>query len=135
MGRASHTVKGKEDVLPKQHRMRTGAEFSHAFRSGIRTGRRNIVVSTAKNPGKTTQVGFIVSKAVGNAVTRNRVKRRLRELAALTCAAHPEGYAIAVRALPAAAQASWEHLRRDYESALEITITKLDRSTASEGEQ
>ena len=85
-------------MLPQRHRMRTSAEFSHAFRSGIRTGRRNIVVSTAKNPGKTTQVGFIVSKAVGNAVTRNLVKRRLRELAALTCAAHPEGYAIAVRA-------------------------------------
>ena len=106
--------------------MRTSAEFSHAFRSGIRTGRRNIVVSTAKNPGKTTQVGFIVSKAVGNAVTRNLVKRRLRELAALTCAAHPEGYAIAVRALPASASASWDQLRRDYESALEAAFAKLD---------
>lgn len=114
-------------MLPQRHRMRTSTEFSHAFRSGIRTGRRNIVVSTAKNPGKTTQVGFIVSKAVGNAVTRNLVKRRLRELAALTCAAHPEGYAIAVRALPASASASWDQLRRDYESALETAFAKLDR--------
>lgn len=119
-------------MLPQQHRMRTSAEFSHAFRSGIRTGRRNIVVSTAKNPGKTTQVGFIVSKAVGNAVTRNLVKRRLRELAALTCAAHPEGYAIAVRALPASASASWDQLRRDYESALEAAFAKLDLPQSKE---
>ena len=119
-------------MLPQQHRMRTGAEFSHAFRSGIRSGRRNIVISTAKNPGKTTRVGFIVSKAVGNAVTRNLVKR---ELAALTCAAHPEGYAIAVRALPASAQADWNQLRKDYESALETTLAKLNRPSPTEGQQ
>lgn len=122
-------------MLPQRHRMRTGAEFSHAFRSGIRSGRRNIVVSTAENPGKTTRVGFIVSKAVGNAVTRNLVKRRLRELAALTCAAHPEGYAIAVRALPASAQADWSQLCKDYESALETTLAKLNRPSTTEGQQ
>jgi len=73
-----------------------------------------------------------VSKAVGNAVTRNLVKRRLRELAALTCAAHPEGYAIAVRALPASASASWDQLRRDYESALEAAFAKLDLPQSKE---
>ena len=41
-----------------------------------------------------------MSKAVGNAVTRNRVKRRLRELAAATVSAYPQGLYIAVRAFP-----------------------------------
>ena len=112
--------------------MRTSAEFSHAFRSGIRTGRRNIVVSTAKNPGKTTQVGFIVSKAVGNAVTRNLVKRRLRELAALTCAAHPEGYAIAVRALPASASAAGISCAATTNRPLETAFAKFDLPQSKE---
>jgi ribonuclease P protein component len=70
-----------------------------------------------------TRVGFVVSGAVGNAVTRNRVKRRLRHLAATHVVdtpaglgskgtgpeiigpegIGPEGIGIVVRALPRAA--------------------------------
>jgi ribonuclease P protein component len=49
------------------------------------------------------RVGFVVSGALGNAVTRNRVKRRLRHLAAAHLADTPEGMDIVVRALPRAA--------------------------------
>ncbi len=47
------------------------------------------------------RVGFVVSKAVGNAVVRNRVKRRLRHLVATLDA--PAGARVVVRALPPAA--------------------------------
>ena len=114
-------------MLPIQHRMRTSSQFSATFRSGTRSGRRNLVVYTAQKPGNTTRIGFIVSKAVGNAVTRNRVKRRLRELAAATVSAYPQGLYIAVRALPASAGANWEELRADYRGALESSLKKLDR--------
>lgn len=52
------------------------------------------------------RAGFIVSKSVGNAVMRNRVKRRLRALAAVVLT---EGDVV-VRALPRAADASWQAL-------------------------
>ena len=68
-----------------------------------------------------------MSKAVGNAVTRNRVKRRLRELAAATVSTYPQGLYIAVRALPVSAGANWEELRADYRGALESSLKKLDR--------
>ena len=57
------------------------------------------------------RVGFVVSKAVGNAVTRNRVKRRLRHLARerLDVAAR-RAAVLVVRALPAAAAASYAEL-------------------------
>lgn len=112
-------------MLPTWHRLRTGTEFSRAFRSGVRSGRRNVVLYTAENTEKTTQIGFIVSKAVGNAITRNSVKRRLRAFAASTTEQHPTGLLIAVRALPAAANASTEQLREDYEQALASCIAKL----------
>ena len=48
------------------------------------------------------RVGFVVSGALGKAVTRNRVKRRLRHLAAAHLADTPDGIDIVVRALPRA---------------------------------
>lgn len=55
--------------------------------------------------------GFVVSKAVGNAPTRNLIKRRLRMLAR-PLAASMRGD-IVFRALPAAATASWDSLSAD----------------------
>jgi len=72
-----------------------------------------------------SRIGFIVSKSVGNAVVRNLVKRRLREAGALSLQKYPSGFAIVVRALPAAATAGWDLLRSDYDAALETTMKRL----------
>ncbi len=63
-------------------------------------------------------MGFVVSKKVGNAVTRSRVKRRLRHLAVPLDA--PFVTDVVVRALPAAAtepQRLGEDLRVAWERA------------------
>lgn len=57
--------------------------------------------------------GFVVSKAVGGAVRRNVVKRRLRELCAERIAAGSIGVDVVVRALPSAATATFAALRAD----------------------
>ena len=62
------------------------------------------------------QVGFTVSKAVGNAATRNRVKRRLRHLTREhlpSLEGLPGRAALVVRALPPAAEASYDSLGAD----------------------
>lgn len=64
------------------------------------------------------RVGFIVSRAVGSAVVRNRVKRRLRELMRGRLAALPEGCLLVVRAHPAAAGARQADLAADLDLAL-----------------
>jgi ribonuclease P protein component len=64
------------------------------------------------------RVGFVVSRAVGTAVTRNLVKRRLRELVRGRLGDLPPGTLVVVRANPAAATASWLGLQRDLEVAL-----------------
>ncbi|KYH44172.1 hypothetical protein AZH51_15470 [Branchiibius sp. NY16-3462-2] len=53
------------------------------------------------DPGP-TRVGFVVSKAVGDAVTRNRVKRILRHAVAARLSQIGEGQDIVIRALPSA---------------------------------
>lgn len=54
--------------------------------------------------------GFIVSRAVGDAVTRNRLRRRYRALARELVDAGGRGQDVVVRALPAVAELSWLEL-------------------------
>ena len=63
-------------------------------------------------------VGFVVSKAVGNAVTRNLVKRRMRALMAQRTEWLPEGTVTVVRALPASARSTYTVLERDLHRCL-----------------
>lgn len=117
-------------MLATRNRLRTSTDFSTTVRSGVRNGRRNLVLYTvpigAEEPSR---IGFIVSKAVGNAVTRNLVKRRLREAGALSLKRHGTGLAVVVRALPAAATASWDQLLTDYNAALAATTKRLGGSS------
>jgi ribonuclease P protein component len=69
--------------------------------------------------------GFIVSKAVGNAVTRNLVKRRLREIAVHTLRAYPQGLSVVVRALPPAAKADFGALSNDYRKTFAAATSKF----------
>jgi ribonuclease P protein component len=61
------------------------------------------VVHATSTDDRDVKVGLVVSKAVGNAVVRNRVKRRLRHLCADQLSATPPGTRIVIRALPGAA--------------------------------
>ena len=117
-------------MLATRNRLRTSTDFSTTVRSGVRNGRRNVVLYTATiGADEPSRIGFIVSKAVGNAVTRNLVKRRLREAGALSLKRHGTGLAVVVRALPAAATASWDQLLTDYNAALAATTKRLGGSS------
>ena len=65
-----------------------------------------------------TRVGFVVSRAVGGAVVRNKVRRRLRGVLIEHRSALPAGTDVVVRALPAAGSAPYELLREEFASAL-----------------
>jgi len=113
-------------VLATHNRLRTSTDFSTTVRSGVRNGRRNVVLyAAALAADEPSRIGFIVSKGVGNAVVRNLVKRRLREAGAASLREYGTGFAIVVRALPASATASWDQLLADYNAALESTMNRL----------
>lgn len=62
--------------------------------------------------------GFIVTRKVGNAVNRNRIRRRLRAIARDFVDGGYTGADVVVRALPGAAAVSWTELRAEFSSAL-----------------
>jgi ribonuclease P protein component len=106
--------------------MRRSADFTAAVRKGSRGGRPTIVGHLLVVPERASEparIGFIVSRAVGNAVTRNRVKRQLRELSRGYLHSLPGGSLLVVRANPIAAQASHPDLAAD----LDLVIGKLMR--------
>ncbi|WP_436525093.1 ribonuclease P protein component [Actinoplanes sp. HUAS TT8] len=108
-------------MLAEAQRLRRSAEFAAAIRGGRRAGRGTLVVHLLiEEPAHATmaRAGFVVSKAVGNAVVRNKVKRRLRDLVRPLLADLPPGASLVVRALPPAAQAGFTDLATDLEGAL-----------------
>ncbi|MEV7429511.1 ribonuclease P protein component [Nocardioides sp. NPDC092400] len=103
-------------MLPPAHRLVDADSFRLATRAGERAGSRTLVVHLWTPVGDADgppRVGFVVSKAVGNAVVRNRVKRRLRHLAREHVSSLPGSAVLVVRALPAAAGASYDALAED----------------------
>jgi ribonuclease P protein component len=112
-------------VLAAAQRLRRSADFAAVIRGGRRAGRGTVVVhlllsDSSSKPAcaSAARAGFVVSKAVGNAVVRNQVRRRLRHLVRPLLEDLADGSAVVVRALPAAATASSPTLSADLTAAL-----------------
>ena len=130
----SHPALGLTSVLPAVARLRRRDEFVATLRAGVRRpgGRAPALLVTHLAPAAPddavaaadpagpppARAGLVVSRAVGAAVVRNRVKRRLRHLLADRLALLPPGSRLVVRALPPAAAASSGQLAVALDDAL-----------------
>ncbi|KXK60963.1 ribonuclease P protein component [Micromonospora rosaria] len=129
-------------MLSAAQRLRRSTDFAAAVRAGRRAGRGAVVVHlatpviTTSKPAREigtedsstpTRAGFVVSKAVGPAVVRNRVRRRLRHLVRERLAGLPPGSTLVVRALPPAAEASYHRLGADLDAAIDAARTARGR--------
>ena len=112
-------------MLPAAARMRRSADFAQATRAGVRAGRPLVSGHLLVRPDSTApaRVGFVVSKAVGSAVVRNTVRRRLRHIARGYLGSLPRGSLLIVRAAPRAAMACQADLAAD----LDLVIGALLR--------
>jgi ribonuclease P protein component len=120
-------------VLASLNRMRRKADFGTAVRRGRRAGTPRLtahwsaapaVPPGSPDPGlEPVRVGFVVSRAVGTAVVRNQVRRRLRALVRDRIGGLPDGGLLVVRAAPRAAGASSRELGDDLDRALSGVLT------------
>lgn len=110
-------------VLAQAARLRTAEEFRTTVRRGVRCGRPTLVLHMARTDNPPSRAGFVVSKTVGGAVRRNRVKRQLRHLVAARLAGSPFNLDVVIRALPQAG-----HLADDLDQAWSVATAKLTQS-------
>lgn len=96
--------------MEKRYRLKKNKAFQYVYHRGKSAGCHDLVMLHAK--GKGVKVGFSVSKKVGNAVTRNLVKRRLRECFRPYLGDVKSGLYIVV-ARPSAAKATFQSLQKD----------------------
>ncbi|MEM6558568.1 MAG: ribonuclease P protein component [Myxococcota bacterium] len=94
--------------------LRRRRDFVRVQSRGRRSKGRFLVVLSLPAPSS-TRVGFTVSKKVGNAVVRNRTRRRLKEILRLSPSMLPSGADVVVIAYPAAARVSSRALASDLE--------------------
>jgi ribonuclease P protein component len=95
---------------PRQRRLRSASDIARLRRQGQPFHHRLAVLLIQPNEQADSQIGFSVGKRIGPAVTRNRVKRRLREATRLQMAHVQPGWNCLFIARPATANASYAEL-------------------------
>jgi ribonuclease P protein component len=95
--------------MKADQRLRRRNDFAAVYRNGRIQSNQLLVLRFLPTDRETTRFGFVVGRAVGSAVLRNRVRRRLRE-AARSLDIQP-GFDIVMGVRKAAAEASFQALR------------------------
>lgn len=92
--------------LTKSERLRRRGEYLAAQQRGERTQLQHLVALTVSRPGS-RRLGLTVSKKVGKAVCRNRIKRWLREAWRRRKHSFPQGIDLVLVARSSAATSSF----------------------------
>jgi ribonuclease P protein component len=99
-------------------RLTDSPEFERVYRQGTAYRGRLFSVHAFPNEHGTPRLGLSIPRKVGNAVTRNAVRRRLREVF-YSCISELSGNLdLVVSARPAAAEATFEELREEFSKSL-----------------
>ena len=107
-------------MLPAHERLCRASAFDRIYKSGQAHGDALLVLHVLPSPDRPgpSRVGFVAGKKVGNAVVRNLVKRRLRELVKSRQRTWDPPVEIIVRARPPAAKASYDDLGQSIDRLL-----------------
>ncbi|HTQ45799.1 MAG TPA: ribonuclease P protein component [Polyangiaceae bacterium] len=109
-------------MLQAPRRLRSHAEFVRAQRSGKRVGTPHftLLVAAQPPPPRRARLGLVVSRAVGTAVRRNRIKRVCRECFRTWPELLPDGVDLVVIARVGAHDLGLEEVRAEWRAALPV---------------
>jgi ribonuclease P protein component len=96
--------------MNRRHRLRKSTDFKRVRRAGRSFAHPLAVLSIASNGLPISRCSISAGRALGGAVQRNRIKRRLREALRNHYPAIAPGWDIILIARPAAMDADWAHL-------------------------
>ena len=113
----------------KRGRLSRSAEFERAYRQGRSHSNRHLVVyAFAREGGEEARLGVSVSRKVGGAVDRNRVKRLLREAYAAELGVVPAGHDVVVVARPSARELAEREGLEGVRGALRELLELLEKA-------
>lgn len=101
------------------HSMKENSLFRRLYARGKSAANSYLVIYCRKNGGTENRIGYTVSKKLGHAVVRNRVRRRLREIYRLHEAEFLPGRDIVVVARSRTVGAPYAKLERAFLSLSE----------------
>ncbi|HLZ11173.1 MAG TPA: ribonuclease P protein component [Candidatus Acidoferrum sp.] len=90
------------------------AQFDAVYRAGKRRSSSHFTVFLKANNLPQSRFGFSIKKALGGAVVRNRIRRRLREIARLHREELPAGWDIVIHPKSSVAKAPFAALAADF---------------------
>ena len=102
-------------------RLKNPQEFSLVYKQGRPHFGKHVVVSVLPTGRECSRVGFAVGKKVGNAVTRNKVKRRLRAIMQNTASEIAPGFDIIIGAKRTSVTVSFAELEGDLRRVLKLS--------------
>jgi ribonuclease P protein component len=91
--------------------LRRRADFDRVFQHGRHNSARLMAVRSVANEQPLTRFGYAIPKRVGNAVVRNQIRRRLREI--LRLLPLREGFDVVITLRQESAQATFHNLRTE----------------------
>ena len=97
-------------MLKRVNRLRKRYQFNYVYKSGEHFSSQHLVVYVTSSKTKSIKVGFAVTKKIGHAVVRNKIRRRLRELVQKQLPNLKQNYNIIVVAKESVTEASFEQL-------------------------
>ena len=111
-------------MSPRSERLLRHADFERVYKLGKRHfGAHMTVFYLAQEPPQRIRVGFTVSKALGGAVVRNRMRRRLREAVRLT-SRNEIAADVVINPKKSLLQADFKEIQQDVKKAFEIVKRK-----------
>lgn len=102
--------------MKRKERITKPRQYAEVYGKGKSYPSELIVLRTLQNNLDYSRYGLSVSKKVGNAVVRNRLKRRLREICRMESI--KPGWDVVYILRPAATEASFNSLKKSVESLL-----------------
>lgn len=102
--------------MQKQFRLKKRAAFAYVYCKGEKASARDLLLLSAKSK-EGLKIGLSVSKKVGNAVTRNRVKRLLREAIRPLTDRIDDGFMYVIVAYPSIAEKDFFSVSKSVEQA------------------
>ena len=106
-------------TFPREARLVRRGEFDAVYRAGKRRSSSHFTVFFRANALPRSRFGVSIKKAVGGAVVRNRIRRRLREIVRCHRGEIPAGWDIVIHPKSAAAKAPFTALTTDLLRLLE----------------